>query len=205
MADQPEIRFAIQQAFRQLEADKVTPWAFFSTGKMKPVEDFYGRTIHYRGEGVAFEGSPQLVFWHGFIQPFLEALFVWGFDMALSHSERLGTDSMEAVNIARQSLSNGVNSVFRRMQDIDRRLRGRGFPKRVAVRGVSDEICQMHAKLEVYYESAKESIQKRTKASDVPALSEALELKLGIWGISVDLRKVWEWFRSKVGKGSPTN
>ena len=203
MGDQPEIRFAIGQAFRQLEADKVIPWAFFSTGKMKPLEDFYGRTVHY--SGVAFEGSPRLVFWQGFIQPFLEALFVWGLDMALFHCARSGTDRMEAVKIAHRALSDGIYSVFQRMQDIDRRLRGSGFPDTVTRRDVADEIRQMHAKLDVYYESAKEAIQNSTQGAEVPGLADAFEFKPGISGISVDLRKVWQWFRRKTGMGTPTN
>jgi len=71
MSDQPEIRFAIEQAFKQLETDKIIPWSFFSTGKMKPVEDFHCKIIRYIGSGLAFDGSPRLVFWE-FIQPFFE-------------------------------------------------------------------------------------------------------------------------------------
>lgn len=203
MSDHPEIRFVIQQAFRQLEADKITPWAFLSTGKMKPVKSFHDKTIQY--SGVAFEGSPRLVFWQGFIQPFLEALFVWAFDMALSHSERCRTDSAEAVYIARQSLSDGIYSVFRRMQDIDRNLRGRGFPAKVPQRDVSAEISHMHAKLDLYYESSRKATERSVSMPEAPPLSDALELKPGVSGISVDLRKVWQWFRAKTGTGSPTS
>jgi len=204
MSDQPEIRFAIEQAFKQLETDKITPWSFFSTGKMKPVEDFHGRTIRYGGSGLAFDGSPRLVFWE-FIQPFLEALFMWGFDLALSHSGRRGSDQTEALDTAHQALSSGIYSVFRRMQDIDRRLRGSGSPDKVDQRDVSNEIHQMHTKLKAYYDSAKEAVHKRSGTSTVPSLSDALELKPGISGVSVDLRKVLQWFRARTHMRGPTN
>jgi hypothetical protein len=64
----PEITFTINNKFKQLMTDKLSPWVFFNTGKMTPIADFYGRTIQY--SGVGFEGSPREVFWSGFIELF---------------------------------------------------------------------------------------------------------------------------------------
>jgi hypothetical protein len=32
----------------------------------------------------------------------------------------------------------------------------------------------------------------------VPSLSDALSLKPGLWGMSLDLLKVWNWLRQKL-------
>jgi hypothetical protein len=45
----PEITFAVENKFKKLNTDKLTPWIFLNTGKMAPIEDFYGRTIPWIG------------------------------------------------------------------------------------------------------------------------------------------------------------
>ncbi|MHC4679306.1 MAG: hypothetical protein ACYTEK_11460, partial [Planctomycetota bacterium] len=62
----------IEDFYVDIERNKLTPWAFLRTGKMQEVKDYYGKSIWYQGDGIGFEGSPSLVFWEGFIEPFLE-------------------------------------------------------------------------------------------------------------------------------------
>lgn len=203
MSDYPEITFRIKQAFQQLEVDKITPWAFLGTGKMRPIEDFHGRTIHY--SGVAFEGSPRQVFWNGFIEPFLEALFLWAFDLALAYAKGRHLDARSVLQHARQCLSNGIYSIYRRMQDIDRRLKGKGFPERASQHDISRPVEFMHAKLEGYFGSALRAAAEKANTPEPPPLSDALELKPGISGISVDLKQVWQWGKGKLKGKSPTS
>lgn len=152
VGDFPELSFAVDQAFRQLELDKVEPWVFLTTGKMQPIETFYGKTIRYSGG--AFEGSPRVVFWGGFIEPFLEAIFNRMFEAASSYSRERQADSREVVQHVKQRLLEGVSRIYRRMQDIDCRLRGKGDPRSVSPMDVSGRIREMEEKLRSYAESA---------------------------------------------------
>ncbi len=189
----PEITFAVQNKFKQLIRDKLTPWMFLNATKQVSISDFYGHTIHY--SGVEFEGSPREVFWGGFIEPFIENIFVWAYEFALDHTRKRNIEGREAILYTRECLLNGVNSSYRTMQKIDRNLRGKGYPGKVVPRDTLHEIDKMQIKLDEYRDSALTSLECKNKQS--ARLSDAVELKPGIWGISFDLKKFWKWLVSK--------
>jgi len=155
MTEYPEITFAIENAFRRLDKQAVTPWVFLGA-KMPDVKDFDGRRIHY--EGVEFEGSPRQKFWSGFIEPFLEEIIGKGFQIALDYAKQRGFDGRECITAAKQALRNGVERIYRRMQDIDRRLRDGGFPASVSPKNIDNEIRAMYSKIDQYYASADKSV-----------------------------------------------
>jgi len=191
MNNHPEISFKIQSAFRQLEQDKVTPWAFMLSD-MPPVIDFVGRTIRLRG--VTFDGTPQHIFWNGFIEPFLEAQIAEGFQLALDHAHKRGVDAASCLLVARNELYDGITSIYRRMQDIDTRLRGHGNPQSVPLRDVKPAILEMHKKVNEYYASAENATFRGMEAEEV-GFADALELKPGFAGFAIDLKKLWELLR----------
>lgn len=171
MSDYPEISFKIQSAFRQLDQDKVTPWAFLLSN-MSPVVDFVGRTIRY--SGVAFEGTPQHMFWNGFIEPFLEVQIAEGFQLALDHAHKRNVDASSCILVARNELYDGITSIYRRMQDIDRRLRGKGDPHSLPLHDVKPAILAMHTKVNEYFASAgKSTVEQQGKSmsnDEIPAV-----------------------------------
>jgi len=61
----------VNDIYAKLDKEQLTPWCFFNTGKMPEVKKYYGDTIKYQG-GIEFSGSAAVVFWEGFIEPFLE-------------------------------------------------------------------------------------------------------------------------------------
>lgn len=124
MNHHPEIKFEIETAFIKLEQSKVTPWAFLLTNKMPPIENFHGRIIQYRG--VKFEGSPRIVFWNGYIDPFLEKLIGWAFNYSLVYAKERELDPESCVETAKHSLQTGISHVLSRMREIDMRLRSKG-------------------------------------------------------------------------------
>ncbi len=195
--DFPEIKFAVENEFKKLSAEKLTPWVFMNAGKMAPIEDFYGRTIKYRG--VRFEGSPRQVFWGGFIDPFVEAIFVWAFEFAIDCVEKRNYDRRESILYTHQCLTHGLYSIYNRMQDIDRNLRGGGFPNQIAVRDISREIKEMETKLNEYKDSALAASRPNIDQPVVGPFSDAIEFKPGICGISLDLKKLWNWFKLRFG------
>ena len=157
----PEISFEVENKFKRLITEKLTPWVFFNTGSMVPVEDFHGRSIQYRG--LAFEGSPREVFWGNFIVPFLEAICAWAFDFAADRAAKRKADYFDIMMHTHQSLTNGLYKVYNEMQEIDRRLRGKGFPQQVLPRDVSFEINKMQTRFDEYRDSALSSFKTNPK------------------------------------------
>src|SRR5436190_22519772 len=70
----PTFRKRVDDAVEQLIKKQVTPWSFLTAGPPFRIESFDGGKIAY--QGVGFEGSPRLVFWARYIEPFLEDLCI---------------------------------------------------------------------------------------------------------------------------------
>ena len=68
----PTFEKRMSDATEGLFRAQVEPWNFMR--QRLRVQAFGGKSISY--EGVEFEGSPRLVFWSRYIEPFLEDLAV---------------------------------------------------------------------------------------------------------------------------------
>jgi hypothetical protein len=119
----------IELEFQKLEKEKVTPWAFFLSGKELRLTKFLGDEISY--SGIAYEGSPRTLFWNGFIQPFLQDIASRSFEgtrkFCLTHRLELQQPMVETADL----LKAGIRRIYERMSDIDQRLRGKGYPSSV--------------------------------------------------------------------------
>ena len=105
------------------------------------VKMFDGKQIAY--EGVGFEGSPRTVFWGRYIEPFLENLCVTEIAAAVTMAKERGVDGRLLLPEAQNLLSAGCRRVFASMADVDRRLRGKGFPDKVGLKSVDAEVSVM--------------------------------------------------------------
>lgn len=132
-----ETQHWVRQEHEKLRRSKVDPWLFFNSRGLQ-VTDFYEEQIAY--SGLAFEGSPQEKFWGGFIQPFLEDLGVRAVERAAERSERLGVSVKDALRETEALLNQAIWLIFSRMAEIDRRLRGKGYPHRVPQRDIAEEV-----------------------------------------------------------------
>ncbi|MFY9260285.1 MAG: hypothetical protein WAO71_07235 [Gallionella sp.] len=193
----PEITFAIENKFKKLNRDKLTPWVFLNAGNKVSIVDFYGHAIQY--QGVRFEGSPREVFWGGFVEPFLEDIFVWAFELALDRARKRNSDSRELILYTRECLTNGVNLIYKGMQKIDRNLRGNGFPDKITPRNISREINKMQIKLDEYRDSTLVASKIKNEQTASGKFTDVVELKPGIFGFSFDLKKLWKWCMLKLG------
>lgn len=132
----------ISDAFDELVKQQVTPWAFLTAGPAFRIKKFNGREIHY--EGVAFDGSPRQVFWSRYIEPFLENICVTEINAAVSTAKERGVDGRLLLREVQELLSVSCLEVYNRMADIDRRLRGKGFPDDVPPRSIEREVHSMN-------------------------------------------------------------
>lgn len=137
----PTFRKRVVDAFEQLLKQQVTPWFFMKAGPPFRIKSFDGRQIAY--QGVGFEGSPREVFWSRYIEPFLEQLCISEIEAAVSMAREKGVDARLLLPELQGLLSDGIKKVYREMADVDRTLRGKGYPNSVALRSIEVEIQRM--------------------------------------------------------------
>jgi hypothetical protein len=125
------IRERIELEFQKLEKNKVTPWAFFLSGKKFMLTNFFEKEISYPGSGIEFEGSPRTVFWENFIQPFLQDIISRSFSETRTFCLTHGLELCQPMEETALLLKTGINGIYQRMSDIDQKLRGKGYPQSV--------------------------------------------------------------------------
>lgn len=64
------LRNNIKNAYQGLTQKNVSPWYNLCFGKPLETTNFYGKKISY--SGIQFDGSPKIVFWENYIEPFIE-------------------------------------------------------------------------------------------------------------------------------------
>ena len=131
----------VEDEWLKLDRQQITPWAFLTDGPPFHVKDFYAHSISYKG--ILFEGSPRQVFWNRYIEPFLEDLGLRTLDEALRLSANRRQDPRLPLEEATGLLKSVVRRAFARMADIDRRLRGHGFPSSVPIMNVEGHIASV--------------------------------------------------------------
>jgi TIR domain len=125
----------------KLDRNQITPWAFMTAGPAFRCKDFYGREIAY--QGIKFEGSPRQVFWGRYIEPFLEDLVHRVVEETLRLASARMQNAQQPLAEAGGMLKSVAHRAYRRMADIDQRLRGEGFPNSVPKRSVDGELARM--------------------------------------------------------------
>lgn len=137
----PTFEKRIKDAFYGVQSKQVTPWSFMTAGPPFRVRHFDGKEIAY--QHVAFEGSPEHVFWHGYIEPFLEDLCVREIGTAVSMAKERDVDGKLLLSEVQTLLSAGVKTVYASMADVDQRLRGKGYPDRIVPKSITLQVQQM--------------------------------------------------------------
>lgn len=133
----PTFRKRVDDAVEQIIKRQVTPWSFLTAGPPFRIKMFDGKQIAY--EGVGFEGSPREVFWSRYIEPFLEDLCISEIGAAGAMAKERGVDARLLLPEVQNLLSAGCRRAYVSMADVDRRLRGKGFPDKVELRSIDRE------------------------------------------------------------------
>jgi hypothetical protein len=131
----------IHEEGHKLRQEKVDPWFFMTAGSPFEVTNFYGKTISY--QAIEFEGSPQHVFWGRYIEPFMEDIV----ERIVTETAREAIDRHieiePALRDAERYLKQLAEETYRRMAEVDQRLRGKGHPANVSSRPLEREIAGM--------------------------------------------------------------
>lgn len=158
------IKERVELEFERLEREKITPWAFFRTGKGVRLADFFGKEVSYIGGCLEFEGSPREYFWNGFIQPFLNDIVSKNFSATENFCRKKGLDWRLPLEETAFLLKAGINKVYSRMSVIDQRLRGKGYPDSVPRYNPKTEVASSEAFVEqrLTAEAALQPVDRKT-------------------------------------------
>ena len=102
----------------------VVHWSFISAGPPFESKKYDGSLIRY--QGIKFQGSPQMVFWSGYIEPYLENYGLEIIETIGKSSYESGIEIEAAIKECISALNNMVLSVYNQMAEVDSRLLGNG-------------------------------------------------------------------------------
>lgn len=132
----------IFKEFERLKKEQIEPWFFFNSNGIN-IKKFDGKDISISG-CVFSSSSSSLVFWSGYVEPYIEDVI----NRMTEETIRLANDKNVQISAVLDStkanLSGGIDTVYCKMQEVDRRLRGNGYPESVSKRDASLEIKKMN-------------------------------------------------------------
>lgn len=140
----------IQDADKEL-TKLIHTWRFLNAGPPMRVKKYDGSDICY--QGVAFSGSPVLVFWNDFIDPYLENYSIKILQQTSALAMECQFSVEECVEEAKNLLHVMIRRVYGEMAETDRILRGDGinFPQKRDVSGYIESMSRLvseHAQIE---------------------------------------------------------
>ena len=156
------------------------------------VEDYNGKPIHY--EGVKFEGSPRLVFWDRFIEPFLENGIVNALNKIYEECVLRNLDPGEYLEEMKELLRLWIQKTYIDMSRTDQVLRGKGNPNSVQAVDVSPKISSMYEYLDSHTVAI---MHRREKGGSNGAKGDIVEIKPNIYGIGLNLNELWRRVKSR--------
>ncbi|MGD8563303.1 MAG: hypothetical protein PVG03_12220 [Desulfarculaceae bacterium] len=132
----------LKDEFQKVIKEQVTPWAFMTTSYGLKVKKFDGSQITISGG--EFSGSPELIFWSDdCIEPFLKHISSVTIEDAVKRCTAQNTKLKPVLKNVQELLSLGFLNVYQKMANVDRRLRGKGYPNRVELRDIDVYITKM--------------------------------------------------------------
>lgn len=131
----------ISDEFKQLIKEQIDPWFFFNS-KGIHIKKFDGKDISI--SGCKFGDSSMLVFWSGYIEPYIEDVIKRMIEETIKLANDKNVPVSAVLESTKANLSSGIDNVYHKMREVDRRLRGNGFPDSVPKRDVSFEVKQMN-------------------------------------------------------------
>ena len=183
----PTFRKRVDDAIEQIIKQQVIRWSFLTAGPPLRVKMFDGKQIVY--QGVEFEGSPREVFWSRYIEPFLEDLCISEIGAAVVMAKERGVDAQLLLPEVQNLLSAGCRKVYASMAEVDRGLRGKGFPHKGQLRSIDSEVSAMtrfieeriHAELVMWKPKSRAELWYERNKVWVWAIGIGVSILLGLW------------------------
>lgn len=152
---------------------------------------FNGKPVNY--QGVLLEGSPRLVFWGDFFEPFMFDAAQKSLEWVIETCRDRNLAASEYLSEATALLNLLVVTTYEEMARIDQLLRGQGYPDSVARMPVADKVEVMKKRISALV------VGLTHRGPAAPPQQEILNLRPGIWGVTVDLKALWSrWFKRAI-------
>jgi hypothetical protein len=136
----------VDERRKRLIGEHVIPWE-----TVRKVVLYDGGEFDYNG--LEYSGTAIDIFWES-VDPFLEDAIKEVLDEVGQECQSHGLNPRAALKEAGWLLESMVREVYRKMTDVDQRLRGKGFPKSVQKVDKKFELERMIAKVQPYVEAA---------------------------------------------------
>jgi hypothetical protein len=177
----------------RITSEKLMKWRMFCAKWLLHVEDYYGKPIHY--EGVKFEGSPRLVFWERFMEPFLENGIVNALNKIYEECVSRNLDPSEYLEEMKELLRLWIQKTYTDMSRTDQVLRGEGNPNSVQAVDISTKISSMYKNLDSH---AVAIMHRHEKGGTNEAKDDIVQIKPNIYGIGLNLNELWRRVKSRL-------
>lgn len=143
----PRLEKSIFDAMKAIHITQLDPWLQFPEGLS--IKRFDGRLIQY--SDIAYQGSPEQVFWSRYIEPFLEDLTLRQLSETVKLALEREVDARLALRETKNLLLSACRKTYRRMAEIDQQLRRDGSPESVQLRDLSSRNESMKAFIYKHY------------------------------------------------------
>ncbi len=156
----PTIEKRIGDQFSLLREKQVEPWSTFGSGVPFEVYSYTGKKVSY--EGIKFEGSPQMVFWSRYIEPFIESIVTSEIKSAVALLSGTKVNPESLLIEAQELFLKETRAIFERMSEIDHRQRSYGYPEHTAKRSIEPEYHQVEKFIKLHI-AAEIELSQRSK------------------------------------------
>ena len=129
----------ISEEFKKLIKEQVTRWSFHNTGK-GGVKTFDGQFIPFSG---GYNDQRKNIFFNH-IKSFIEDVIKRKIEETVELAKDKKVPISKVLGSTEANLSGGIDTVYHKIQKVDRRLRGGGDPESVPKRDVSFEVKKMN-------------------------------------------------------------
>jgi hypothetical protein len=172
---EPTVRKRIRDSVSELIQRQVTPWLFMTVAPFE-TETFTGRRIRY--SNIAFSGSPEDVFWKGYIEPFLERLCITEIEAVVAQCRERTVDARDAIPEVLALLNEGIARVYSEMVSVHQRLKSMENRPAGAAPDVTARVSRMQA-------FAREHADAQLKTFQHPSIWEQWYRRNQFWSWAV--------------------
>ena len=166
-------------------SDKLMALKMFSARWKLQTTNYYGKEIHY--EGILFEGTPEIVFWDNFIEPFLENGVIDILNATYQMCAEKNLEPHTYINEACDILKRLNQKTYKTMSRTDQILRGNGYPDSVTPKNVDDKIKNMDS----FIDTHSAAILKRGEKPKDKSSEDVIDIKPNFFGIGLNLNALW--------------
>lgn len=122
--------------------DLIAKWLCCHAAQKGSVKDFYGNEVSCM-QNYSFSGTIMDVYWQ-FFDPFLKDYIRKEVEIIRKKAEEAKLDGAETLEIFRVNMKGAIKQIYDRMADIERLMRGNGFPDKIKVRPIEDYCTRMN-------------------------------------------------------------